>query len=285
MSPHSLMCTWIAALIMQFGASSLSLGQNGEVASDRVAAAHSFLVSSRAAQQLVEDLRRSLPRSEDYAPQFTDRLPDEAARRRFREAFDRIQREVMDKAVRHSGELVGRHAFAYARRFSVEELNAGTEFYRSTAGNKLLSSAMTLAEVLNGTYSDPEPERMQIAQALVDVLTQTDPFIAALAAPAQSSLPNAPAGGAGTTEREDLSPEDQAAARLKKLAAFYARIFTVDELNILIGFYRSPFAQRRGRVDAELQAEILNISAEWFEPFRAELETGLAEAMGKVANE
>ena len=261
------------------------MSQTGDIDPARVAAAHTFLVASQAAEQLSDGFKRYPPQSDDYLPQFADRLPDEAARRRFRDAFDRIQREVMDKAMARFGELIDRVALAYARRFTVEELNAGAEFYSSAVGRKLLSSTVTLDDILNGTHSAPEPDRMQTARALVDTLKQTDPLTAALGNTAQFSLPNAAGSAADGTERTNPSPEDDAAARLEKLAAFYARTFTVDELNILIAFYRSPFGRRKGSVDPKLQADILNLSAEWFEPFRAELEAKLVEAVAKVANE
>jgi hypothetical protein len=57
----------------------------------------------------------------------------------------------------------------------------------------------------------------------------------------------------------------------------------VDELINLVVFYRSPFAQRQGAVDPQLQAEILKLSAEWFAPFLSELEATLAEAVAKLA--
>jgi hypothetical protein len=107
-------------------------------------------------------LCRYAPRSDDYIGQFADRLPDEAARQRFREAFDRIQPEVIGKAMASSGQLIDRSAIVYAGRFSTEELNAGAEFYRSPVGQKLLSSPITLADVLNGAVSAPA-ERMQTA--------------------------------------------------------------------------------------------------------------------------
>jgi hypothetical protein len=275
----------IAALILQVSGWAQCMSQTGDIDPARVAAAHPFLVASQVADQLSDGFKRYPPQSDDYAPQFADRLPDEAARRRFHDAFDRIQREVMDKAMARFGGLIDRVALAYARRFTTEELNAGAEFYSSAVGRKLLSSTVTLDDILNGTHSAPEPDRMQTARALVDTLKQTDPLSAALGNTAQFSLPNAGGSAADTTERTNPSPEDDAAARLEKLAAFYARTFTVDELNILIAFYRSPFGQRKGSVDPELQADILNLSAEWFEPFQAELEARLAEAVAKIANE
>jgi len=56
-------------------------------------------------------------------------------------------------------------------------------------------------------------------------------------------------------------------------------------LNTLIAFFRSPFAQKMGRVRSQLEAELLTLSFEWFEPFRVELETRLAEAVAKIARE
>jgi hypothetical protein len=134
---------------------------------------------------------------------------------RFREAFDRIQPEVIAKAMACSGQLIDRSALAYARRFSVEELNAGTELYRSPVGHKLLSSTVTIADIVNGTISAPT-ERVQTARALIDILKQTDPFTAALGTPAQTYyLPNAAGGADDATERTDPSPEDDAAARFE----------------------------------------------------------------------
>ena len=120
---------------------------------------------------------------------------------------------------------------------------------------------------------------------MVEILKQTDPFIAALGNTPQTYLPNAEGSADDTTGRTDPSPEDEAAARFEEVAAFYARTFTVDELNILIAFYRSPFAQKMGSVQSKFDAEIMNLSAKWFEPFRVELETRLAEAVPKIANE
>lgn len=285
MRPHSLACSLIAALILQLSGWAQCMSQSGDIDPVRVAAARPFLVASQVAEQLSDGFKRYPPQSDDYAPQFADRLPDEAARRRFRDTFDRIQRDVMDKAMARFGELIDRVALVYARHFTAEELNAGTEFYSSTVGRKLVSSTVTLADILNGTHSEPELERMQTARALVDTLKQTDPLTAALANTAQYSLPNAAGSAADTTERTNPSPEDEAAARLEKLAAFYARTFTVDELNILIAFYRSPFGRRKGSVDPKLQADILNLSVEWFQPFQAELEARLPEAVAKIANE
>jgi hypothetical protein len=281
----SLAYSVITALTLQFGGFAQCVAQTGDVDPDRVVAAHAFLVATRAAEQLLDGFKRYPPSSDDYMEQFADRLSDEAARQRFREAFNRIQSEVMDKAMARSGQLIDRGAHAYASRFSVEELNAGTEFYRSPVGHKLLSSTVTLADILNGAHSAPEPERMQTARALVEILKQTDPFIAALGNTPQTYLPNAEGNADDTTGRTDPSPEDEAAARFEEVAAFYARTFTVDELNILIAFYRSPFAQKMGSVQSKFDAEIMNLSAKWFEPFRVELETRLAEAVPKIANE
>jgi hypothetical protein len=282
---HSLAYSVITALILQFGGFAQCVAQTGDVDPDRVAAAHAFLVATRAAKQLLDGFKRYPPSSDDYMEQFADQLPNEAARQRFREAFDRIQSEVMDKAMTRSGQLVDRGALAYARRFSIEELNAGTEFYRSPVGHKMLSSTVTLADILNGAHSAPEPERMQTARALVKILKQTDPFLAALGKTPQIYLPNAEGSACDTRGRTGLSPEDEAATRFEKVAAFYARTFTVDELNVLIAFYRSPFAQKMGSVQSKFDAEIMNLSAKWFEPFRVELETRLAEAVPKIANE
>ena len=286
MRRHFLACCVIAALILLFSGGAQSQAQTDNVDPDRMAAAHSLLVASRLAEQLLDSFTRYPPQSADYVVEFADRLPDDAARQRFREAFDRIQPEVMDKAMAYSGELIDRTALAYARHFSIEELNAGTEFYRFPVGRKLVSSTTTLADVLNSTtYPAPEPERMQTARALIEVLKQTDPLTAALGNTAQYSVPNASGSIDHTTGRTDPSPEDEGAARLEKMAASYARSFTVDELNVLIVFHRSPFGEKKGSVDPKLQADILNLSAEWFEPFRAELETRLAEAVAKIANE
>ena len=127
---------------------------------------------------------------------------------------------------------------------------------------------------------------MQTARALVDILKQTNPFTAALGTPSQTYyLPNAAGRADEATERTDPSPEDQAAARFENLAAFYARDFTMDELNSLIAFFRSLFARKMGSVQSKLEADLLNLSFEWFEPFRAELETRLAEAVSKIAKE
>ena len=282
---HSLTCSVIIALILQFGGFAQCVAQNGDVDPDRVAAAHAFLVATRAVEQLLDGFQRYPLSSDDYMEQFADRLPDEAARQRFREAFDRIQPEVIDKANARSGQLIDRGALAYAGRFSIEELNAGTEFYHSPVGHKLLSSTVTIADIVNGTISAPA-DRMQTARALVDILKQTNPFTAALGTPSQTYyLPNAAGSADDTTERTDPLPEDEAAARFENLAASYARDFTVDELNILIAFFRSPFAQKMGSVQSKLEADLLNLSFEWFEPFRVELETRLAEAVPKIANE
>lgn len=285
MRPHSLVCRIIVSLILQVTGCAQCLAQTDDVDPARVVAAHSFLVARQITEQLSEGFRHYPPQSDDYISQFADRLPDEAARQRFREAFDRIQRQLMDKAMARLGELTDRIALAYAKRFTAEELRAGTEFYNSAVGQKLLSSTVTLADVLNGIYSAPEPERMQTARALINTLRLTDPFTAALGSSAQFSLPNAEGSAADATQRTNTSPEDEAATRLEKLAAFYARTFTVDELNILIVFYRSPFAQRQGVVDPQLQADILNLSTEWFAPFLSELETILPEAVEKLAKE
>jgi hypothetical protein len=59
----------------------------------------------------------------------------------------------------------------------------------------------------------------------------------------------------------------------------------VDELNSMIAFFRSPFATKLGSVQSKLEADLLNQSVEWFEPFRLELETRLAAAVPKIANE
>jgi hypothetical protein len=48
----------IAALILQFGAPAQSVAQPGDVDPERVAAAHAFLVASRAAEQLSESFKR-----------------------------------------------------------------------------------------------------------------------------------------------------------------------------------------------------------------------------------
>jgi hypothetical protein len=275
----------IIAHFLQFGAFAQCVAQPGDVDPERAEAARAFLVASRAAEQLTDTLKRYPPRSEDYMEQFADRLPDEAARQRFREAFDRIQREVIDKVMASSGQLLDRSAFAYARLFSIEELNAGTAFYRSPVGRKLLSSPVTLADILNGTVSAPV-ERMQTARMLVDILKQTDPFTAALGPPPQTYyLPNDAGRADNTGERTDRSPEEEAAARFENLAALYARDFTVDELTSMIAFFRSPFATKLGSVQSKLDADLLNLSVEWFEPFRLELETELAAAMPKIAKE
>jgi hypothetical protein len=92
-----------------------------------------------------------------------------------REVFDRIQPEVIGKAMARSGQLIDRGALAYARRFSIEELNAGTEFYRSPVG----------------TAPFQRRRSMQTARALMEILKQTDPFTAALGTPPQTYyLPN-----------------------------------------------------------------------------------------------
>ena len=131
---HSLAYGIITALVLQFGGFAQCAAQTGDVDPDRVAAAHAFLVATRAVEQLLDGFQRDPPTSDDYMEQFADRLPDEAARQRFREAFDRIQVEVMDKAIARSGQLIDRGALAYARRFCIEEMKAGTEFYRSPVG-------------------------------------------------------------------------------------------------------------------------------------------------------
>jgi hypothetical protein len=185
MKPHSLVFSMITALFLQFGAFAQCVAQPGNVDPEKAEAARAFLVASRAAEQLTESLKLYPPRSDDYMEQFADRLPDEAARQRFREAFDRIQREVIDEAMSRSGQLVDRGALAYAGLFSIEELSAGTAFYHSPVGRKLLSSTVTLADISNGTVSAPV-ERMQTARMLVDILKQTDPVTAALGTPPQT---------------------------------------------------------------------------------------------------
>ena len=288
MKPHYLAYNMIAMLILQFFAIAQCVAQVGNVDLDRVAAAHAFLVESRTAEELLLDDKRYLPQSDDYVVQFGDKLSNEVARQKFREAFDRILSEIMGKATARFGELIDRYATVYARYFTVEELNAGTAFYRSPVGHKLLSSTATLADVLYGSYSAPEPERMQTARALVEMLKQTDPFTSALGTPAQAV---AVGSGDDMKVRTDLLPEEQAEAeagaaeRLEKLTAFYARSFTVDELNSLLAFYRSPFARKMGNVQPKLDADIINLNAEWIEPFWTELETRLAEAVAEIANE
>jgi hypothetical protein len=266
----------IVALILHFGGLAQSVAQTGDVDPERVAAAHAFLVATRAAEQLLDGFKRYPPSSDDYMEQFADRLPDEAARQRFREAFDRIQPEVIDKAMARSRQLIDRVALAYARHFSIEELNSGTEFYRSPVGRKLLSSTATIADIVNGTISAPA-ERMQTARALVDILKQTDPFTAAIVTPPQTYyyLPNAAGSADDTTERTDPSPEDEAATRFENLAAAYARDFNVDELNSLSAFFRSPFAQKMGSVQPKLDGELMNLTVEWFDPFRGSWKQGL----------
>ena len=286
MSPRYLVCQVIAALILHFAGYAQCLAQAGDIDPEKVAAARSFLAVSRAAEELSDDFRRYQPRSNDYMVQFADRLRGTAARQKFREIFDRIWPEIQDKAMARSGELIDRYALAYARRFSVDELNAWTAFYRSPTGRKLLSSTDTLADVLNGANSAPEPERVRTARALVEILKQTDPFTAALGLPAQAHPSDDLGSSADNTPgRMHPSPADAAAARLEKLAVFFARSFTVDELEILKAFYRSPFAQKMGRVAPELQADLANLTAAWFEPFRLELETRLADATVAIANE
>ena len=140
------------------------------------------------------------------------------------------------------------YALVYAKRFSVEELETGTKFYCSAAGIKLFSSTMTLADVLNGTFSKPEPERMQMARTLS---TSLGKLIAALANPTQFRVRHASGSAAAPLERSEGSTEAEATARLKKLAVFYAHTFTADELNIFSAFYRSPFAQKMGGVGSE----------------------------------
>jgi hypothetical protein len=191
MRPYSLVCRVLISLILQVSACAQCLSQTNDVDPARVVAAHSFLAARRMAEQLSDGFRHYPPQSDDYISQFADQLPDEAARQRFRQAFERIQRQLMDKAMAHLGELTDRVALAYAKRFTAEELSAGTEFYSSAVGQKLLSSKVTLADILSGTYSTPEPERMQTARALINTLMQTDPFTAALGNSAQFGQPNA----------------------------------------------------------------------------------------------
>jgi hypothetical protein len=115
----------------------------------------------------------------------------------------------------------------------------------------------------------------------VDVLKQTDPLIATLG----TSVKNPNAAGNTNNAPERTGPAVEAAARFENLAALYARDFTEDELNSLIAFYRSPFVQKMGSVQPRLEVDIANLGAEWFEPFRVELEARLAEAVREIAKE
>ena len=179
------------------------------------------------------------------------------------------------------GELTERIATVYARHFSTVELNAGTAFFRSPVGQKLLVWPITLADLLNSAHPAVEPERLQAARSLVNILKQIDPFIAALGnPPVFERMPAAGDGADALISRTDPLPETEA-ARHEKLAALYGSGFTVEELNTLIAFFRSPFGQRKASVEHEHGGEIANLTAKWFEPIRAELETKLAEELEK----
>jgi hypothetical protein len=245
-------------------------------------AARLLLEASRATQTFEDGFKLYPPRSDVYMAQFAERLPDEAARQRFRDTFARVQPEIMSKAMARLGELTEQVANVYAKHFSTEELNAGTAFWRSPVGQKLLARPVTIADIMKGSQCAVEPDRMQMSRTLVGILKKVDPVVAVLGKPpVYTALPGAGGKADVAKGQTDQSFESRAALRFEKLAACYSSRFTADELNSLIAYYRSPFSQRKASVYEVLDSEVVNIVVQWYKPFLAELETKLTEAVAK----
>lgn len=66
----------------------------------------------------------------------------------------------------------------------------------------------------------------------------------------------------------------------KELVAFYAERFTVAELKELIAFARTPVGQKRARVEAEVGAQLSQITSAKLLLFRPELQKQLQAAIG-----
>lgn len=283
MRSHLLAHRAIVALVFLLSAYAQGFAQTGNVDPERMKAARLLLEASRVTQTFEDGFKLYQPTSDDYMARFAERLPDEAARQRFRDTFARVQPEIMSKAMARLGELTEQIAIVYARHFSTEELNTGTAFCRSPVGQKLLAQPVMVANILNGSHCAVEPERLQMSRTLVEILKKVDPVTAAvLGNPlVDVVLPGARGKADAAKGQTDQSFKSMAALRFEKLAACYSSRFTADELNAMITFYRSPFSQRMASVSQVLGTEVMNISAQWFEPFRAELETKLTEAVAK----
>ncbi|MEJ2228713.1 MAG: DUF2059 domain-containing protein [Alphaproteobacteria bacterium] len=283
MRSHLLAQRAIVALVFLLSAYAPGFAQTGNVDPERMKAARLLLEASRATQTFEDGFKLYQPTSDDYMAQFAERLPDEAARQRFRDTFARVQSKIMSKVMARLGELTEQVAIVYARHFSTEELNTGAAFWRSPVGQKLLARPVTVANILNGSHCAVAPERMQMSRTLVDILKKVDPVTAALLGetPVDAVLPGAGGKAVGAKGLTKQSFKSRAALRFEKLAACYSNRFTADELNALIAFYRSPFSQKQANVGQALDSEVMNIAAQWFEPFRAELETKLTEAVAK----
>jgi hypothetical protein len=137
----------------------------------------------------------------------------------------------------------------------------------------------------------PAPENLAAARQLIQVMKATDRFKALLPVITQAMKPAVVQNRPDVEKRFDaLMPlfAEAANARVNeiadKVAAVYARIFSVEELRQLTDFYRSPAGQKLIVSQQAIATETLALGQEFGRELAADIRTRAQQELNKNGN-
>jgi uncharacterized protein len=253
----------------------------------RLAAARELLAAAKIEETLTKTLPMMLEQmSGPMVDHFAGTLKDDAARETFRKTSAAVTRATQQQFAEQQGEVIEIVAKVYARSFTVEEMNAIAGFLRSPHGARFMELTPVLQRKVVELFTNlalgkplptpapSDPAKLAAAREMF-VASNLDATLDAMFA----TLPKSP------VKEENAFIEGFKAKRgeiIDILAQTYAETFTVDEMNAVTTFYKSPEGVKLVQAMPAMLQETSAATADFTRRFAADLGKKIGEELRKV---
>jgi uncharacterized protein len=255
----------IFVLCPVISATGLILAQTGTPASAqdadpaRLAAARDLMQAEKA-EELWGKVFSASNASDGIVSQVLEQVEDPALREQVRKEVADSQKAMQQELMKQRGELVDIVAAAYARSFTVEEMNAIAAFHRSPLGEKLIKITLDenddRLEIVNLMMAGKpipkpavDPAKLKAVKEMMDASGVTPNTLSSLA------------GEGGPSQ-----PDSQFAEMMSQIydwnIARLASALTPEEIAGITSFYKSPSGSKFAKAMPQIMAEVAKATME-----------------------
>jgi hypothetical protein len=234
-------------------------------------------------------------------PQFGKQISNEKAKAEFQAFIAQLTAVIEKQFSEKQSDLLGLTAVVYARVLTVEQLDALSAFYTSAAGQKFVSAtpeimAETGPTIMDLLFDKPveidrnvDPARLAAARDMLQASNTEKMLDVMMAQTAEGPRPPLPAD-ADPKALEDAnrmietvqnSFKSRRGELLDVMAMIWAKRFSVEEMQAVTAFYRTPHGEAVVNAMPALAAEQQKVSQSFYQSVFANVGTAVQEMRSK----
>jgi hypothetical protein len=268
--------------------------QAADIDPARLDAARGFVQAAQFEKQSAHGVSGLINRlSSQIMPILTSALPPEKRTAETPKLFEESSVEIEKVVANKFRQWIDRVTMAYARAMSTEQLTAISEFYRSSLGQKFMRASPVNVEgmgflILDWLTGKPaqlpgntDPTAIDAAREAIRMSKSDkllDEFLVLMSGPPDGiELRGDPKWI--DTIRTNLTRRNE---MLEFIAAVWARRFTIEEMQTITAFYRTPIAASVAEVMPTITREQTKITTAFYKECSADLSAWTDDMLKKL---